>query len=82
MDNTLNSNLDHNFFFCGFIFVAFSVIENGVGQKRCQKTIDAPNFCELSDCRTHCLAQLNGVGKCFDDPKTPGKSNCGCTYNC
>ncbi|KAL0891212.1 hypothetical protein Bca101_015195 [Brassica carinata] len=62
---------------------AFSMVEeNSVGQKRCHKTIDAANFCQISNCRLHCFSQLNGVGKCFDDPKVPLKSNCGCTYNC
>ncbi|CAG7884648.1 unnamed protein product [Brassica rapa] len=61
-----------------FICVAFSIVEeNSVGQKRCQKMIDAANFCQISNCRLHCYSQQNGVGKCFDDPKVPGKSNCG-----
>ncbi|CAN6880205.1 unnamed protein product, partial [Brassica oleracea var. botrytis] len=63
-----------------FICVAFSIVEeNSMGQKRCQKTIDAAIFCQISNCRTHCYSQQNGVGKCFDDPKVPGISNCGCT---
>ncbi|KAG2241620.1 hypothetical protein Bca4012_015347 [Brassica carinata] len=66
-----------------FVFrYTFKPMKIGVGQKRCHKTIDAANFCQISNCRLHCFSQLNGVGKCFDDPKVPLKSNCGCTYNC
>ncbi|CAH8274956.1 unnamed protein product [Arabidopsis lyrata] len=60
---------------------AFLMVECDEG-KRCHTTIDQANFCDLVDCRLSCFSGYNGVGKCFDDPKVPGSSNCGCLYNC
>lgn len=58
------------------------MIENDVRQKPPCKKVIPPDFCVLSDCRRDCYALYNGVGKCVDDRKTPGPSNCGCIYNC
>ncbi|KAG7545747.1 S locus-related glycoprotein 1 binding pollen coat protein [Arabidopsis suecica] len=63
------------------VFSAFLMVERVEG-KRCRLTIDKGNPCYLSDCRLSCYSGYNGVGKCFDDPKVPGPSNCDCLYNC
>ncbi|VYS64309.1 unnamed protein product [Arabidopsis thaliana] len=63
------------------VFSALLMVECDEG-KRCHTTIDKGNFCDLVDCRLSCFSGYNGVGKCFDDPKVPGRSNCGCLYNC
>ncbi|CAN8326448.1 unnamed protein product [Cochlearia groenlandica] len=64
-----------------FIFFPFPSIKKLEG-KRCQKTIDEKMACDPVDCRLSCYSGFNGVGKCFDDRKVPGPSNCGCLYNC
>ncbi|KFK29485.1 hypothetical protein AALP_AA7G140300 [Arabis alpina] len=63
------------------VFSAFLMVERAEG-KRCHLTIDPKTPCVLVDCRLSCYTGYNGVGKCFDDPKVPGPSNCGCLYNC
>ncbi|VVB11158.1 unnamed protein product [Arabis nemorensis] len=64
-----------------FVFSAFSMVQR-TDAKRCQITIEPTAGCILSDCRLSCYSGYNGVGKCFDDPKVPGRDNCGCLYNC
>ncbi|KAG7622233.1 S locus-related glycoprotein 1 binding pollen coat protein [Arabidopsis suecica] len=63
------------------VLSAFLMVERAEG-KRCHLTIDKATACSLSDCRLSCYSGYNGVGKCFDDPKVAGPSNCGCIYNC
>ncbi|CAH2077601.1 unnamed protein product [Thlaspi arvense] len=63
------------------VFSACLMVERTEG-KRCHITVDQQMFCESSYCMQTCYSGYNGVGKCFDDPKVAGSSNCGCTYNC
>ncbi|ESQ54307.1 hypothetical protein EUTSA_v10027145mg [Eutrema salsugineum] len=63
------------------VFSACLMVEIAEG-KRCHITIDKAMACDLVYCRNSCYTGYNGVGKCFDDPKVPGRDNCGCLYNC
>ncbi|CAN8273481.1 unnamed protein product [Cochlearia groenlandica] len=63
------------------VFSACLMVEKVEG-KRCHITIEKWTACDPVDCRLSCYTGYNGVGKCFDDPKVRGPSNCGCLYNC
>ncbi|ESQ54308.1 hypothetical protein EUTSA_v10026870mg [Eutrema salsugineum] len=63
------------------VFSACLMVEIAEG-KLCRLTIDKGTPCNLVDCRFSCYTEYNGVGKCLDDPKVPGRDNCGCVYNC
>ncbi|XP_010438313.1 PREDICTED: defensin-like protein 159 [Camelina sativa] len=63
------------------VFSGSLIVERAEG-KQCHLTIDKETPCNLVDCRLSCYSGYNGVGKCFDDRKVKGPSNCGCLYNC